>query len=80
MLSRRRRIVSAAGLAALAGVKERGYEGLVAKDEQSTYRGGPTRSSLKVKIRHEGRFVIDGILADASAARHPSMIFGCRAA
>jgi bifunctional non-homologous end joining protein LigD len=32
------------GLAAWAMVKERGYEGLVAKDEQSTYRSGPTRS------------------------------------
>src|SRR5262249_19242255 len=37
------------GLAAWAMVKERGYEGLVAKDEQSTDRGGPTRSWLKIK-------------------------------
>jgi bifunctional non-homologous end joining protein LigD len=32
------------GLAAWAVVKERGYEGLVAKDAESVYRGGPTRS------------------------------------
>ena len=29
-------------LAAWAAVKERGHEGLVAKDAESTYRGGPT--------------------------------------
>jgi bifunctional non-homologous end joining protein LigD len=39
------------GLAAWAVVKERGYEGLVAKDQESTYRGGPTRRWVKVKIR-----------------------------
>jgi len=30
-------------------VIERGYEGLVAKDEASVYEGGPTRRWLKVK-------------------------------
>jgi bifunctional non-homologous end joining protein LigD len=50
------------GLAAWAVVKERGYEGLVAKDEQSLYRGGPTRSWIKCKIRREGRFIVGGIL------------------
>ena len=50
------------GLAAWAVVKEQGYEGLVAKDEQSLYRGGPTRTWIKVKIRREGRFVLGGIL------------------
>jgi bifunctional non-homologous end joining protein LigD len=50
------------GLAAWNVVKQRGLEGLVAKDEQSTYRGGPTRSWLKVKVRHEGRFVVGGIM------------------
>ena len=43
-------------------MKERGYEGLVAKDPESTYRSGPTRSWIKVKIRREGRFVLCGIL------------------
>jgi bifunctional non-homologous end joining protein LigD len=50
------------GHAAWAVVKERGYEGLVAKDEQSLYRGGSTRSWIKVKIRHEGTFLVGGIL------------------
>jgi ATP-dependent DNA ligase len=30
-------------------VVERGYEGLVAKDEASAYEAGPTRRWLKVK-------------------------------
>ena len=50
------------GLAAWAVVKERGYEGLVAKDAESLYRGGATRSWVKVKIRREGRFVLGGII------------------
>jgi ATP-dependent DNA ligase len=32
---------------------ERGYEGLVAKDAESIYRGGATRSWVKVKIRRQ---------------------------
>ena len=43
-------------------MKERGYEGLVGKDAESVYRGGPTRSWVKVKVRQEGRFVLGGIL------------------
>src|SRR6059058_2591379 len=35
--------------AARPQVLERGYEGLVAKDDTSPYVGGPTRSWLKVK-------------------------------
>jgi bifunctional non-homologous end joining protein LigD len=50
------------GFAAWAVVKERGYEGLVAKDADSVYRGGPTRSWVKLKVRQEGRFVLGGIL------------------
>jgi hypothetical protein len=38
------------GLEAWAAVLERGHEGLVAKDEASLYRGGVTRSWLKVKV------------------------------
>jgi len=37
------------GLDAWAQVVERGYEGLVAKDEASAYEGGVTRRWLKVK-------------------------------
>jgi bifunctional non-homologous end joining protein LigD len=50
------------GLAAWGVVKERGYEGLVAKDAESTYRSGPTRSWVKVKIRREGRFIVGGVV------------------
>jgi bifunctional non-homologous end joining protein LigD len=38
------------GLAAWAQVLRNGYEGYVAKDEASPYRGGVTRSWLKVKV------------------------------
>src|SRR5262249_30169777 len=41
--------------------EERGYEGMVAKDPPSAYRSGPTRSWVKVKVRHEGVFVVGGI-------------------
>jgi hypothetical protein len=34
----------------------------VAKDAESTYRSGSTRSWVKCKIRHEGRFVVGGIV------------------
>jgi len=37
------------GLKAWAQVLDRGYEGLVAKDEVSVYVGGRTRLWLKVK-------------------------------
>ena len=43
------RRLAANGLQAWAQVIERGYEGLVAKDEKSVYEGGPTRRWLKVK-------------------------------
>ena len=39
------------GLEAWEQVSARGYEGLVAKDEQSPYEGGPRRRWLKVKQR-----------------------------
>jgi bifunctional non-homologous end joining protein LigD len=44
------RRLAANGLQAWAMVVERGYEGMVAKDEASPYRGGVTRSWLKVKV------------------------------
>src|SRR6266508_3014122 len=46
------RRLPAHGLDAWAEVQRRGYEGLVAKDESSAYRGGLTRSWLKVKRRN----------------------------
>ena len=32
----------------------------MAKDPESTYRSGPTRAWVKVKVRHEGVFVVGG--------------------
>src|SRR5437899_3779951 len=43
-------------------VLERGYEGLIAKDQRSQYSGGPTTDWCKVKVRHEGRFLVGGIV------------------
>jgi len=41
-------------------VQERGYEGLVAKDEMAPYR--PSTRWWKVKVRHDGRFLIGGMV------------------
>jgi bifunctional non-homologous end joining protein LigD len=46
------RRLAAAGLEAWAQVLERGYEGLVGKDEASAYVEGRTLSWLKVKVPH----------------------------
>jgi bifunctional non-homologous end joining protein LigD len=44
-------------------VLARGIEGYVGKDPASTYlSGGPKRSWLKAKVRHEGRFVVGGVV------------------
>ena len=43
------RRLSANGLEAWEQVKEKGYEGLVAKDEASPYKGEPTLSWIKVR-------------------------------
>src|SRR5262245_1733682 len=47
------------GLEAWELVQERGYEGLVAKDEMAPYRR--TTRWWKVKVRREGRFLIGGL-------------------
>ena len=44
------RRLAANGLDASAQVVGNGYEGYVAKEEASDYRGGPTRAWLKVKV------------------------------
>ena len=46
------RRLAADGLEAWAQVLERGYEGLVGKDEASPYVEGRTLSWLKVKVAH----------------------------
>jgi bifunctional non-homologous end joining protein LigD len=47
------------GLEAWELVKQRGYEGLVAKNERAPY--GLNTRWWKVKVRHENRFVVGGI-------------------
>jgi ATP-dependent DNA ligase len=42
-------------------VARRSLEGFVGKDPVSTYRAGPARSWIKVKLRHERVFVVGGI-------------------
>jgi bifunctional non-homologous end joining protein LigD len=64
------------GLDAWAEVKPRGYEGLVAKRESSAYRAGSTRDWLKVKVRHEGRFVVVGL--DVPLAGACSLLLAAR--
>jgi len=70
------RRLHAYGLEAWAEVKQRGYEGLVAKREASAYRAGPTREWLKVKVRHEGRFVVVGL--DVPLAGACSLLLAAR--
>jgi len=61
------------GLEAWAEVQRRGYEGLVAKEENAAYR----RSTrwLKSKLRQEGRFVIGG-MAMARAGHQGGVLVG----
>jgi ATP-dependent DNA ligase len=50
------------GLPAWTMVKERGWEGLVAKDPTAPYIAGSTQRWLKVKVRHEGQFIVGGVM------------------
>jgi bifunctional non-homologous end joining protein LigD len=60
VLLRARRLVRN-GLAAYGIAQERGWEGIVAKDETSQYEPGRrSRSWLKVKTRREAEFLIGG--------------------
>jgi bifunctional non-homologous end joining protein LigD len=54
------------GLEAWTMVKERGWEGLVAKDPSAPYIGGTTQRWLKVKVRHEGQFIVGGVMRSGS--------------
>jgi ATP-dependent DNA ligase len=57
------RRLSGDGRKAWEEVLARGIEGYVGKDPSSTYlSGGPTRSWLKAKVRHEGRFIVGGVV------------------
>jgi hypothetical protein len=57
------RRLSGDGHQAWKEVLARGIEGYVGKDPASKYlSGGPTRSWLKAKVRHEGRFIVGGVV------------------
>ena len=58
------------GIAAFRIAKERGFEGLVAKDEASPYVEGRSRKWLKVKVHQEEELVIGGYTAPEGARQH----------
>ena len=58
------------GAAAYARAAEKGWEGIIAKDESSPYEAGRSKSWLKVKIRHESEFVIGGLTPPAGSRTH----------
>jgi bifunctional non-homologous end joining protein LigD len=59
------------GLAAYWIAQQRGWEGIIAKDDASRYEPGRrSRSWLKVKCRKEAEFVIGGFTAPGGQRRH----------
>jgi bifunctional non-homologous end joining protein LigD len=54
------------GLEAWDLVKRNGWEGLVAKNPAAPYVQGVTSRWLKVKVRHEGTFVVGGVTRSGS--------------
>jgi len=56
------------GLKAWAQVLERGYEGLVAKDDASPYVGGQTRDWLKVK---QAKIAVRSAMTRVNVIRSP---------
>lgn len=75
LLMRSRRV---SRTAPLDQARERGWEGVIAKDETSPYEPG-TRSRywLKVKVRHEAEFVVGGFTPpEGSRAEFGSLVLG----
>ena len=66
-LSRR---LASDGLEAFRIAKERGYEGLLAKDSSSAYLAGRSKSWLKVKVHQEDEFIIIGFTKPGGARKH----------
>lgn len=62
--------LAANGLAAFEVAKERGYEGLVAKDPSSPYEEVGPKPWLKVIVRHEDEFVIAGYTAPKGTRKY----------
>jgi bifunctional non-homologous end joining protein LigD len=70
VLLRSRRLLRS-GLASYRIAEERGWEGVVAKDEASVYEPGRrSRSWLKIKTRRESEFVIGGSTPPAGSRTH----------
>jgi bifunctional non-homologous end joining protein LigD len=70
VLLRSRRLTKG-GLAGFETAEERGWEGIVAKDEASPYEPGRrSKSWLKVKTRRESEFVIGGSTPPAGSRTH----------
>jgi len=58
------------GLQAYKIAARKGFEGVIAKDESSTYIEGRSKSWLKFKVHQEDEFVIVGYTAPAGARQH----------
>lgn len=58
------------GLKAFEVAKQKGFEGVVAKDDSAPYIEGRSRKWLKVKVHQEDEFVIVGYTAPAGARKH----------
>jgi bifunctional non-homologous end joining protein LigD len=65
------------GLAAYRLAKQRGFEGIIAKDADAPYVEGRSGKWLKVKVRREDEFVIGGFTAPAGArTRFGALLLG----
>jgi bifunctional non-homologous end joining protein LigD len=62
--------LSANGLKAYEIAKQKGFEGVVAKDESSRYMEGRSGKWLKFKVKQEDEFIIVGYTAPAGAREH----------
>jgi bifunctional non-homologous end joining protein LigD len=70
-LLRRSRRLSRSGLAAYAFAREKGWEGILSKNEASVYEPGVRSGNwLKVKVRHESEFVIGGFTSPGGSRTH----------
>ena len=62
--------LAADGLKAYEIARKKGFEGVVAKDESSSYVSGRSGKWLKFKVKQEDEFIIVGYTAPAGAREH----------
>ena len=62
--------LAADGLKAYEISKRKGFEGVLAKDEASTYVSGRSNEWLKFKVKQEDEFIVVGYTAPAGAREH----------